>query len=80
MTTKKIWPVVFPTFQYNEDVSALARKNDLEIVDAKFCKNADPSMIESNPPKLTKKSAKKMQEQANEESNQIPEIGSGSDQ
>ena len=46
-----IWYVEFPTFQYNEDVKDLARKNNLKIIDAIFqgenkqCDNA---------PKLTK--------------------------
>lgn len=32
----KIWYVEFPTYQYNEDVKELARKNNLKIVDAIF--------------------------------------------
>ena len=50
---KKIWLVKFPTSQYNEDVKALARKNDLIIYDAKFKNDLDPKAVESNPPKLT---------------------------
>nr|DAP00330.1 MAG TPA: hypothetical protein [Caudoviricetes sp.] len=32
----KIWYVEFPTFQYNEDVKALAKERGLTIIDAKF--------------------------------------------
>ena len=32
----QIWYVEFPTFQYNEDVKDLARKNNLKIIDAIF--------------------------------------------
>ena len=66
----QIWYVEFPTFQYNEDVKDLARKNNLKIIDARFqgknkqCDNA---------PKLTKageKSNKKtLVEQYNEDKN-----------
>ena len=31
-----VWYVEFPTFQYNEDVKDLARKNNLKIIDAIF--------------------------------------------
>ena len=30
------WYVEFPTFQYNEDVKALAKERGLTIIDAKF--------------------------------------------
>lgn len=33
---KDIWFVDFPTFKYKEDVSALAIKNGLEVIDSKF--------------------------------------------
>ena len=33
---RDVWYVEFPTYQYKEDVKALARKADLRIVDAKF--------------------------------------------
>lgn len=56
----KIWYVEFPTYQYNEDVKELARKNNLKIVDAVFQGNNKQC---DNPPKLTligeKKSTKK---------------------
>ena len=65
-----IWFLEFPTFQYNEDVKDLARKNNLKIIDSRFqgenkqCDNA---------PKLTKageKSNKKsLVEQYNEDKN-----------
>ena len=51
-----IWYVVFPTFQYKEDVKELARKGGFKIIDASFqgknkqCEDA---------PKLTLKSATK---------------------
>lgn len=31
-----VWYVEFPTFQYNEDVKDLAKKNNLKIIDAIF--------------------------------------------
>ena len=33
---KKIWYVEFPTYQYKEDVKALAREKGLTIIDAQF--------------------------------------------
>ena len=33
---KNIWYVEFPTYQYNEDVKALAREKGLVIIDAQF--------------------------------------------
>lgn len=47
----KIWFVEFPTFQYNEDVKALAKENGLTIIDAYF----DDGTGEKDVPKLTKK-------------------------
>ena len=44
------WYVEFPTFQYNEDVKELARKNNLKIIDSKFQGNEKQC---DNPPKLT---------------------------
>jgi hypothetical protein len=32
----KVWYVKFPTYQYNEDVKALAKENGLKIIDAKY--------------------------------------------
>jgi hypothetical protein len=58
MAKVKVWFVEFPTFQYNEDVVALAKKNDLIIIDARFKGDA---LYEEAPsvPKLTKKGAVK---------------------
>lgn len=47
----KIWFVEFPTFQYNENVKALAREKGLTIIDAYF----DDGTGEKDVPKLTKK-------------------------
>ena len=47
----KIWYVEFPTYQYNEDVKELARKNNLKIVDAIFQGENEQCV---KPPKLTK--------------------------
>ena len=46
-----IWFLEFPTFQYNEDVKDLARKNNLKIIDARF--QGDNKQCDK-PPKLTK--------------------------
>ncbi len=46
-----VWYVEFPTFQYNEDVKELARKNNLKIIDARF--QGDNKQCD-NAPKLTK--------------------------
>lgn len=48
---KKIWYVEFPTYQYNEDVKALAREKGLTIVDAQF----DDGKGVKDAPELTKK-------------------------
>lgn len=47
----KIWYVEFPTYQYNEDVKELARKNNLKIVDAIFQGENEQC---AKPPKITK--------------------------
>lgn len=47
----KIWYVEFPTFQYNEDVKALAKERGLTIIDAKFDKGDGIK----DPPALTLK-------------------------
>lgn len=52
---KKIWYVEFPTYQYNEDVKALAREKGLTIIDAQF----DDGKGFKEVPKLTKKKVKK---------------------
>ena len=66
----QIWYVEFPTFQYNEDVKDLARKNNLKIIDARF--QGENKQCDK-PPKLTKageKSNKKsLVEQYNEDKN-----------
>ena len=49
----KIWYVKFPTFQYNEDVKALAKERGLTIIDAKF----DDGDGVKDPPELTLKGA-----------------------
>ena len=49
----KIWYVKFPTFQYNEDVKALAKERGLTIIDAKF----DEGDGVKDPPELTLKGA-----------------------
>lgn len=49
----KIWYVEFPTFQYNEDVKALAKDRGLTIIDAKF----DEGDGVKDPPELTLKGA-----------------------
>lgn len=52
--SRKAWLVEFPTFQYNEDVKALARKNNLIVYDAKFAEQIPDDCVEKKPPKLTK--------------------------
>ena len=52
---KKIWYVEFPTYQYNEDVKALAREKGLTVIDAQF----DDGKGVKDAPKLTKKKVKK---------------------
>ena len=47
----KIWYVEFPTFQYNEDVKALAKERGLTIIDAKF----DDGDGVKDPPEMTLK-------------------------
>ena len=54
---KKIWLVEFPTYQYKEDVKALASSKGLKVIDAKFGKGIDEKFIETKPPKLTKLNA-----------------------
>tara|TARA_R110000851_G_scaffold193852_1_gene344643 strand:- start:550 stop:741 length:192 start_codon:yes stop_codon:yes gene_type:complete len=51
---KKIWLVEFPTYQYKEDVKALAAAKNLRIIDAKFGAGIGEQFIEIKPPKLTK--------------------------
>ena len=50
---RKVWFVKHPLSQYEEDVKALARKNDLVIYDAKFEGTFNKDVVETKPPKLT---------------------------
>jgi len=52
---RKIWLVVFPTYQYKEDVKVLARQKNLKIVDKKHGKGFDEKFLaaDSECPKLT---------------------------
>lgn len=59
MNERKIWLVEHPLHQYKEDVKALARKNDLRIIDAEHKASIDPATVEDKPPKLTKLGAEK---------------------
>lgn len=52
--TRKTWLVEFPTYQYNEDVKALARQRNLIVYDAKFADQIPDEWVEKDPPKLTK--------------------------
>ena len=59
-----IWFLEFPTFQYNEDVKDLARKNNLKIIDARF--QGENKQCDK-PPKLTKIKGSKEKEPVSEE-------------
>lgn len=50
---RKIWYVDFPTFQYEEDVRALAKENNLKILNSMY----DAGDGESDVPTLTKKNS-----------------------
>ena len=50
---RKIWYVDFPTFQYEEDVQALAKENNLKILNSMY----DAGDGESDVPTLTKKNS-----------------------
>lgn len=52
--TRKIWLVEHPTYQYEQDVKQLARRNDLVIVDARFADRFDDDQLAKGP-KLTVK-------------------------
>lgn len=58
----KIWLVKHPTDQYNEDVKALARRNDLKVYDSRFAGEFAEEFVESKPPKLTIKGSKPKKE------------------
>ena len=60
----QIWYVEFPTFQYNEDVKDLARKNNLKIIDSRF--QGDNKQCDK-PQKLTKIKGSKEKEPVLEE-------------
>ena len=61
----QIWYVEFPTFQYNEDVKDLARKNNLKIIDARFqgknkqCEKAPKLTLKVKPEKVDNKEPEK---------------------
>ena len=55
---RKIWLVVFPTYQYNENVKQLATKAGIKIIDAKHSHLIAEEFVEPDPSKLTKKSSK----------------------
>ncbi len=50
------WLVDFPTYQYKEDVKALAAKNNLSIIDSRFTSSINPALVigKEDAPKLTK--------------------------
>ena len=52
MAKSKVWYVDFPTYQYNEDVKAIAKEKGLKIIDARF-KGKNKQV--ANAPELTKK-------------------------
>jgi hypothetical protein len=60
----KVWFVKFPTFQYNEDVKELAKKQGLKIIDAQFqgdqeqCENAPKLTVKGEKPKQVEKGEK----------------------
>ena len=64
----KLWFVKHPIARYNEDVKALAKKNNLSIVDDKFKDDCDPAKVADKTPELTvigeKKSKKKTKKPA----------------
>lgn len=70
---KKVWLVEFPVSKYNEDVKALARKNDLVIYDIKFKDSINSELVEDNPPKLTEKGKKKKAKKAVEKPVEVVE-------
>ena len=49
-TRPPAWYVKFPTYQYNEDVQALAKEHRLRIVDARYQDGAEQC---EDPPELT---------------------------
>ena len=56
---KKIWLVHFPTHQFKEDVKALAKQNNLKIIDARYSHQIRSELVEQNPPSLTKKGVRR---------------------
>jgi len=59
MDNRKIWLLKPPFDQYNQDVKALARQNNLVIYDEKFRGVLNKERFEKKPPRLTKKGDKK---------------------
>ena len=59
----KKWVIEFPTYQYKQDVKALAKENGLKIVDARYQGN-EPQC--DNAPSLTLKSQKQLKAEAEE--------------
>jgi hypothetical protein len=51
---RKVWLVEHPISQYNEDVKFLAIRHNLKIYDPAVT-DAELSLIEENPPELTKR-------------------------
>jgi len=51
--TRKVWLVPHPTSQFKEDVKALARQNNLRIIDAKLTNEIDSNAVTTKAPKLT---------------------------
>lgn len=58
------WYVIFPTFQYVEDVKELARKRGLKIIDAKF--QGDKEQCEKAPKLTLKKDEKAIEDKKSE--------------
>ena len=64
MNNPNIWLVEFPTFQYKEDVKALATKNGLRLIDARYVKEINPQLIAKEVPTITKKTAAQIKKEA----------------
>ncbi len=65
---KKIWYVDLPSYVYEEDVKALARENDLKIIDSRFkgdnkqCANAPKLTVKGEPKPKRKRAVKTKKE------------------
>lgn len=53
--TRKIWLVKHPVSLYEEDVKAVARRENLRIVDSRFRSNVGMEFLANPQPKLTPK-------------------------